>query len=488
MSGLSKSLILKGLQCPRALWLTRNPPDFSFPEDPEREARFRAGTEVGQLAQQLFPGGIEVPYEGLSVPAQIARTQTLIDSGAAVVYEASFAFSAVFVKVDLLVRDGRAWQIHEVKMGTAVKEVNIDDVAVQRYVLEGCGLNISDCFLVHIDSSYVRGRDLEVSRLFHSEKISARVAARQPGVPEIVAELRATLREPEEPAIPIGPQCHAPYECDFIPWCWRELPADSVFELRGRGVDRFALYRRGIIHQAQIPREELNRRQLQQVEATLKQEDAVDREGLEAFLGSLWHPLCHLDFETFSDPVPRFPGTRPYQQIPFQFSVHRQPTPGADPQHADFLAPPGSDPRRALCERLLAVIPPEACVLTYNQAFEKRIIGELAALFPDLRCALQQRLENVRDLMVPFRERIVYRWPMRGSYSIKEVLPAMVPELSYKNLDIADGSAAMRAYRQLAALPPGAERDRIRSALREYCRLDTLAMVRILAVLENLAA
>lgn len=486
MSGLSKSLILKGLQCPRALWLTRHPPEFTFPEDPEREARFRAGTEVGQLAQQLFPGGVEVPFEGLSVPAQIARTRELIDNGAEVIYEASFAFSAIFVKVDILIRNGSVWEIHEVKMGTSIKEVNIDDVAVQRYVLEGCGLNISDCFLVHINSSYERRNGLEVDRLFHSESISSRVAARQLGIPEIVAALRETLREPSEPNIDIGPWCHTPYECAFIPWCWRLIPEDSVFDLRGRGIDRFALYRQGIVRQADIPRDALNPKQRQQVEATLKKQDTIDRPQLRSFLDSLWEPLCYLDFETFSDPVPRFAGNRPYQQVPFQFSVHLQDNAGSTPQHADFLAVPGFDPRRALSERLLAVIPEEACVLTYNQAFEKRILGDLAELFPDLRRALLQRRENVRDLMIPFRERTVYRWPMRGSYSIKDVLPAMVPDLSYDGLPIADGHAAMRAYRQLEALPSDTERQELRDALRDYCRLDTLAMFRILQALRKL--
>jgi len=143
-SGLSKSLILKGLQCQKALWLTKNPPDFDFPPQPDLEAKFRAGTEVGILAQKLFPGGIEVPYEGLSFPGQLARTKELIASGVNIIYEASFSFSAVFVKVDILVRDTDgekdAWQIHEVKMGTGVKDVNLDDVAVQHYVLNGCGL------------------------------------------------------------------------------------------------------------------------------------------------------------------------------------------------------------------------------------------------------------------------------------------------------------------------------------------------------------
>lgn len=485
-SGLSKTLILKGLQCPRALWLTRNPPAFEFPPQPELEAKFRAGTEVGQLAQQLFPGGIEVPYEGLSVPAQLARTRELINSGAAVIYEASFSFSAIFVKVDVLVREDDAWQIHEVKMGTSVKEVNLDDVAIQHYVLSGCGLKVSRSFLVHIDNSYVRQGEIEVDKLFHSEEVSTKVAARQQSMPEIVMELRETLKQHNEPDIAIGPWCSDPYECDFIPWCWRHIPENSIFSLRGNGVNKFDLYRRDILHFADIPLVELNARQRQQVEATLKQEDVFKLAGVRDFLDSLWYPLCHLDFETFNTPIPKFDGTRPYQQVPFQYSIHLQTEEGVETQHFAYLAQPGVDPRRALCEQLLAAIPAEACVLAYNQSFEKGVLRELAVQFPDLTGEINQRIENIRDLMVPFRRRDVYRWRMNGSYSIKEVLPAMVPELSYAGMEIADGVAAMQAYHDMCAMEPGEELERLRTAMLEYCRMDTLAMVRILGELKRL--
>lgn len=485
-SGLSKSLILKGLQCPKALWLAKNPPAFKFPPRPALEARFAAGTEVGRLAQQLFPGGIEVPYEGLTVPAQLARTKELIENGAEVIYEASFSFSAIFVKVDILVRDGASWQIHEVKMGTGVKEVNVDDVAVQRYVLNGCGLSVSRCFLVHIDTSYVRQGEIEVDKLFSGEEISVKVAARQQSLPEIVSELRKTLRERHEPEVDIGPWCHDPYECDFIPWCWRHIPENSIFALRGNGANKWDLYERGIVRFEDVPLDELNSTQRQQVETTLQQEDLLNSAGVSSFLETLWYPLCHLDFETFSSPIPRFEGTRPYQQVPFQYSIHLQTASGAEPQPFAYLAPPNRDPRRELLEQLLAVIPTDACVLTYNQAFEKGVLRDLAARFPDLAEAISQRVENVRDLMVPFRRRDVYRWQMRGSYSIKEVLPALVPELSYKEMEIADGQAAMQAYQRMCELEDAAEREALRQAMLAYCRMDTLAMVRIFEELERL--
>ena len=485
-SGLSKSLILKGLQCQNALCLAKNPPEFDFPPQPDLEAKFRAGTEVGQLAQQLFPGGVEVPYEGLSFPAQLARTRELIDNGTQVIYEASFSFSAIFVKVDILVRDGAGWQIHEVKMGTSVKDVNLDDVAIQRYVLNGCGLSVTSSFLVHIDNSYVRQGEIEVDKLFHSEDISLQVATRQQSMPEIVSELRKRLSETAEPGIRIGPHCSDPYDCDYIPYCWRFIEDNTIFELRGKGIDKFDYYNRGIIKLEDLPLDELNPAQRQQTEATLHQLDVWNRPGVREFLDTLWYPICHLDFESFNTPIPKYDGTRPYQQVPFQYSLHLQRRAAGQVQHCEFLANSEGDPRRALIEQLLAEIPAEACILTYNQAFEKGVLRQLAEQFPDLAGDIELRVANVRDLMVPFRRRDVYRWTMRGSYSIKDVLPAMVPELSYDGLQIADGYAAMRAYHEMCALQPGDELDRLRDAMREYCRLDTWAMVRILAELQKL--
>ena len=485
--GLSKTLLLKGLRCPKALWLAKNSPPFEFPPQRGLEAIFTAGNQVNALAQRLFPGGVEVPFEDLSVSAQVAQTVDLINSGATVIYEASFAFDGIFIKADILVKGPDGWQIHEVKMGTSVKPVNLDDVAIQYHVLAGCGLQVSGAFLVHINNQYVRQGTINVLQLFTSEDVLTEVLARQPELPNTIASLRKTLAG-DEPSIDIGPHCLDPYDCEFIPYCWQHVPANSIFDLRGRWVKKWDLYRRGIVSFADIPLDELNPNQRQQVEATLQQEDSLNPAGVKAFLDTLWYPLCFLDFETFNSPIPLHDGTRPYQQVPFQYSVHVQGAPGAEPQHFEYLAPPGSDPRRELIENLLGVIPEDACVLTYNQAFEKGVLCELAHLFPDLAPAIKTRLANICDLMVPFRRRDVYKWQMDGSYSIKKVLPALVPELSYQGMEIGDGQAAMDAYHQMCVLENGEELERLRRMMLAYCRMDTLGMVRILEKLETFSA
>ncbi len=484
-SGLSKSLILKGLQCQRALWLAKNPPAFTFPEDPAKQARLAAGTEVGRLAQQLFPGGIEVPYAGLSIPEQVVRTRELIAAGTAVIYEAAFACDGLFVKADLLVRSGDGWEIHEVKSSTEVKAEHYDDLAVQDHVLRQAGLPVDKLCLVYIDNRYVRHGAIDVQQLFASQDVTAEARERQGDLPGLIERFRATLAEPAEPAIDIGLHCHNPYDCNFIPWCWRHIPEDSVFDLSGYKRDKFALYYDGCVKLADVPLERLKEKQRFEALATLNREDHVDPAAVRNFLNTLWYPLCHLDFETFNSAIPLYDDVRPYQQIPFQYSLHRQAAPDAPIEHCAYLAGPNYDPRRELAEQLLVEIPAGACILTYNQSFEVGVLKQLAELFPDLSEALQARIANVRDLMLPFRNRAVYRWPMKGSYSIKQVLPAMVPELSYQGLAIADGTAAMRAYQEMCATEDAERLEEIRRGLLEYCGMDTWGMVRILGELEK---
>jgi hypothetical protein len=483
--GLSKSSILKGIRCPKALYLTKNPPDFEIPPDPDLEAKFQTGKEVGSLAQQLFLGGTEVPCNGLSISEQIEKTRELIAAGNEVIYEAAFAYDSIFIKADILVRSGLLWEINEVKMSTSVKDVNFDDAAIQYYVVTNCGLSVSRVSIVHIDNTYVRQGEIDVHQLFASEDVTDAVLARQETLPDLVVSLRETLQG-DEPDIDIGPYCASPYECEFKEYCWQHIPEDSVFSLKGRGINKFDYYYQGMVKLEDLPLDKLNKAQRFQTEATIKKQDSMNQEGIKTFLESLWYPICHLDFETFDTPIPPFDNTRPYQKIPFQYSIHMQENEVGELIHYEYLVEPGNDPRRELAKKLLAEIPEQACVLTYNQTFEKGVLKNLAEAFPDLADGINARIENIRDLMVPFRKRDIYRWQMRGSYSIKEVLPALVPELSYEGLSVADGMMAMRVYHKMCTIDDPEELAEIRLGLQGYCRLDSLAMVKILAELKSI--
>ena len=482
---LSKSLYIRGLQCHKSLYLEKFHRDLKGEVTAETQRLFDLGHAVGKTAQGLFPGGVLVPYidsrNGIS--EQVRLTREAMERGAGTIYEASFEHDGIFVRVDILHKGKHGWEIHEVKAGTKLDPVYVDDVALQYYVVTGAGLEVDHAGLCHINKDYTRRGDLNVGGLFTSLDITGQVKESQPFVVEQLRSQRRML-EGNLPDIDIGPHCTQPYECDYRDHCWKHIPADSVFELRGRGVDPFVLYARGIVKQEEIPLDLLNPAQRQQVVATMRRESHIDGERIRDFLTALSYPLYLLDFETFMCPIPLFEGTRPYQSVPFQYSLHCLDREGGELRHREFLAEPCVDPRRPFLESLLAEVPEGACILAYNMSFEKGVLRELAAQFPEHTEDVERRIERIRDLMAPFRRRDIYLWKFKGSYSIKQVLPALVPELSYEGLSIADGGAAMDAYRQMCMAKDDPEKLlNIRRNLLDYCRLDTLAMVRIL---ENL--
>lgn len=485
---LSKSLFIRGLQCHKALFLEKFHRHLKPPVTAQAQARFDTGNQAGDAARQLFPGGILIPYmEGDEGRArQIRFTRDAIDAGASTIYEAAFQHDGIFIKADIIRRGPDGWELYEVKAGTKLTPVYVDDAAIQYHVVTAAGLDLGRAFVTRVNPFYVRKGLLDLRKLFTHEDVTDKVRERQPFIARELHNQRRML-EASLPDIDIGPHCLQPYHCDYREHCWRHIPADSVFDLAGRGADPFDLYKRGIIEQKDIPPGLLNDRQSQQVQATMDKSTAIDHAALRDFLGTLSYPLCFLDFETFMSVIPPYDGTRPYQQIPFQYSLHCRDTRGGAVRHREFLAEPGEDPREPLLQRLMADLPGDACILTWNMSFEKGILQALADRSPGQADIIETWIENMKDLMIPFRSRLVYHWRMKGSYSIKAVLPALVPDLSYDALAIADGDAAMDGYhRMCVARDYPDELERIRDDLREYCRLDTLGMVRILEVLENL--
>lgn len=477
---------MRGLQCPKSLWLDRKQPEVRREPPPDLIARWDAGTEVGLYAQQLFPDGVEVPFNGRTKVQQLTETRDLLAKGAQTIYEATFSSEGVLVRADILRKTRDGWELYEVKSAASVKPHFLDDVAIQYFILSGCQFDLRRAFLVHIDTGYVRRGEIVPQELFAVQEMTDIVRGKQSAIPAEIARMREVLAA-GLPAIDIGPHCTNPYECDFIDHCWRHVPEHSIFDLKGRGVDKWDLYRKEIVRMDDVPLEALNSAQRMQAEFYRNRGQHVDLDAIREFLDGLHYPICFLDFETFDSPIPPFDGTRPYQQIPFLFSLHRQDSPGGPISHSEFLAPPGKDPHEALTERLLAAIPEGACVLAYNKTFEARVLKDLAELFPAHREQLLAIAEGMLDLMVPFRRRDLYDWRMDGSYSLKSVLPVLVPQLSYEGMAIKEGKEASLAYLALEKIEGRKERETAEEDLRAYCRQDTLGMVKLLEKMRELA-
>ena len=296
-TNLSKSLFIRGLQCHKSLYLHKYHPDLKDAVSEEQEEKFWAGSDVGTYAQKLFPDGIEIFWDDNSFFNQIEQTKAAIDRGVKIIYEAAFSYDNIFVKVDILRKWRGKWEIYEVKSSTAVKDHHYVDVALQYHVLKGSGLPVSKGFVVHINNQYVRDGDIEVNKLFTKKDITADVVKKQEFVKTEVKKMKQMLKQ-EEPLIDIGEHCSDPYNCDFWEHCWQHIPENSIFNLKGRGPNKFDLYRQGIIRLEDVPKEILPGAQRIQLEGALEKKDITNKEKIKEFLDTLWHPICFLDFET----------------------------------------------------------------------------------------------------------------------------------------------------------------------------------------------
>ncbi len=481
---LSKSQFMKGLQCHKALWLYKNNPELRTPPDARQQAIFDMGSEVGLYARQLFPGGTAIEYEGSSFAEKVQQTQELIQNGADTIYEATIAYDDIIVMVDILHKVKYGWEMYEVKSSTRLKDEHINDVSIQYYVLSGSGLPLTKAALVHINNQYVRQGDINIAKLFAVKKLTDEAKQNQEYVSKKLLAMRSMLQGPC-PDISIGAQCSSPYDCDFSDYCWQHLPKYSVFDLRDRGIDKSEYYSKGLIRFEDLNLDDLNFKQRMQVDAELNDIETINHDEIEEFLDTLHFPQYFIDFETFMPSIPLYNGTHPYQQIPFQYSLHVLENDNAELKHYEFLSVAGVDPRERIIQDLVTLIPDNACVITYNSSFERGRIEELAEAFPRYADKLMQIHDNIVDLMVPFRNRNYYTKEMQGSYSIKYVLPALVPELSYQGMVISDGGGAMNVYGGLHLIQDKKEVEKIRKDLLTYCKMDTLGMVEILNKLKE---
>jgi hypothetical protein len=471
---------MKGLQCPKALWLSKNRRDLATEPDQRRQNLFATGHRVGDLAKQLFPGGAEVEYRQSDYQGMVDETAQLTQNENAI-YEGSFSTNGVFVRADILVKNGSDWDIYEVKATASTKAVHKPDVAIQWYVI-GQHLPLKRAFLVHLDTSYVRSGDLDIQGLFTIDDITEAVQAEQASIEDNLNDLEQVLVR-GEPDILIGTHCNNPYECDFHAYCWRDVPYPSVLDLcRLNGDKKFEHYHKGVVTYEDAKHHiDLNAVQTLQVNTALSREPHIDTEAINGYLSEVRYPINFLDFETFQDAIPRFDGQGPYKNIPFQYSLHILHENG-ELEHKEFLADETEDPRLRLTRQLLEDITDEGTIFAFHQSFEIGVINALAKHFDQYAAKLTALIGRFKDLEIPFNKLMYYHPDFHGSFSIKSVLPALFPrdpELDYKNLDIQSGDIAMDIFPRLQEIDDPEAKAAIKESLLAYCHLDTLAMVKI---------
>ena len=488
-SRLSKSKFLSGVQCHRRLYLEIHQPALATPPDASMQAILDMGTEIGVLAQQRFRGGVLVKSGFRQREAAIAETAALLqDQGILAIFEGAFEHEGVLVRVDILerVRNGEGgsscWRLIEVKSATRVKDVHLDDLSIQSHVVQGAGLRLEATCLMHIDTGYLyQGGEVDLQALFSIEDVSEAVTDRRGLVPERLAAMKATLLNGDPPMIEPGQHCHTPYECPFWAHCTKEKPQRWIYQLPGKKEIVSQLVRQGIMTIDDIPDEI----RLSDVQRKVKDNVEWMSSDLGRILRSLSYPIHHLDAETVMLARPRFPSTRPYQSLPVQWSNHIELESG-EVMHQEFLHGEASDPRRRWVEALIESLGETGSIVVYS-AYEESLIRQLAEAFPEFKSALNSIMKRLWDLL-PVIKNHYYHPAFNGSYSIKSVLPAVLPSLGYDDLAIQEGGqAAAEYYRMVFVETDWVERDSIREALLRYCERDTLAMVELRRALREKA-
>ncbi len=477
---LSKSKFLAALQCEKRLYLDIHHPDLATRPDAGTQAILDMGSEIGAQARERFPGGVLVDLSYRRGKEALARTAELIaDASVPAIFEGAFYFDHVLVRVDILERliadDGAIrWRLIEVKASTKVKEAHLDDVAIQYYVTRGAGLPVGEMGLMHVNSHYIyEGGEPNVEQLFTWRDLTNDVKERIAAVPDRLAAFQVMLTHPAPPERAPDSHCHSPYECPFWNHCTKDKPPRWIYYLPGGGTLPSLLLSKGIETIDHIPSDT----RLSVVQRRVKDNVEWLSDNLARVLASARYPVHHLDFETFMPAVPRFHATRPYQVIPMQWSDHVEYADGALAHH-EFLYRHPTDPREEFLTALLAVLGTEGSICVYS-SYERAILERLAETFPDFERPLKDVMARLWDLYEVIKAHY-YHPDFGGSYSIKAVLPAIVPVLGYQDLDVQDGSSAARAYyRMIFKEADWVEQERIAESLSRYCARDTFAMVEI---------
>lgn len=483
---MSKSKYTTGIRCAKELWLSIYKP--SEIDNNGSDSIMDNGNRVGELARSLFGKYALVSYDENNIKSMVDETKKYLDEKVSIICEASFIYDGNFCSVDILKNDIDGVEIYEVKSSTEIKEIYIDDISYQAWVLKMCGLNIKKASIVYVNSSYVREKEFDISKYFISEDVTSKLNV---NVETEVGKLKGIINCDIEPNIDVSKDCKGgkkvPFDCPFFKYCTMHLPTPNVFDIgwNTRFEKKLDMYYKGKITYGEILEDGgLNPKADLQMQYELNNlEPKINALKIKELLSEFSFPLYFLDFESYQDPIPSIIGTKPYQQICFQYSLHYYLEEDGTLYHKEYLSDDyDGNPMYGLCKQLCEDIPMNTCILVYNQSFEITRLREMANLFPEFRDHLLNIADNIKDLLPPFKNQDYYVKEMGGSASIKKVLPALFPNdpsLDYHNLDqVHKGDEASASFLLLKSLNAD-EQHTLRENMLKYCCLDTYAMVKI---------
>ena len=492
---LTKTRYVTGLRCKKALWLMFNKPERLSEVDEATQHRFDEGHVVGELAKSLFPKGIDIKEV---IPEENDKVSRALLKKRKPLFEAGFIHKngKCYARADILFPvSGNQWDIIEVKSATRVKEEYLYDISFQKYCYESAGLKIRKCFVLHVNNQYVRNGKINPKEFFDKAEITEHVENLMPEVSLHVKELFGIIALKKCPEFKNGEEYHDDesgiHDDDKI---WRDNPESDIFDLYRGGKKALELFNMGVFNIKNIPtHHELNDKQMIQKKTHSTGRAHVESDELRSFIEGLKYPLYFIDFETYNTAIPLYDGLKPYQQIPFQFSVHLVAKKGKKPTHYSFIAEGSADPRPKFTKELKRAIGTLGSIIVYNQSFEQTIVKNLGALLPEYKDWADSTVKRMVDLLVPFRNFAYYHPKQRGSISLKRVLPALTGT-TYENFEIANGSQASLSYLFIThgsydgEKPTLKEIKKVRADLEKYCGQDTEGMIWILDKLESITS
>lgn len=485
---ISKTKIMQGYQCQKNIYLSVHRKELVPKVGPGLQALFDQGNAVTIEARKKFPGGVLVDLPAYEFFGSLKKTRELLAARTPVIFEAAFEYKGCYARADVITYNEltQRWSVIEVKSTTKVKDEHLDDVGLQVWIMANAGLPIEKISVMHLNT-LCRFPDLH--NLFTEHEVTEELRGRHPGISGRLNEIFKTLRADAVPEVDLGPQCSLPRDCQFLEHCRNEknIPVPSVFSIPGLREKKWELYRQGVVEVGDVPAAELNEKQRQCLEVLKSNRRFVDPEKIKAALAEWKFPLVFLDFETINPAIPRYTGTSPFTQVPFQFSVHMLDSLDSEPEHHEFLFREAGDPRPSLIAALLTACEGEGSVVAYYGKFEAGRIEELEDFAPEKSSRLKQIRLRIVDPLPIIRE-AVYDSAFLDSYSIKSVAPAILGrEHGYESLAVGDGSAAQRAFEEISASGASESRkNELATALLKYCEKDTLVMLELVKWLYNL--
>lgn len=473
---LTKSTYVLGKRCKKALYFDLLRPEMA--KDPSKadiKSRWD-GIEVGAFARSRYPEGILIEEnEGSQA---LLRTREQIQSGALVLFEAAFQHNGVLIRTDIIRREtvGSPWKLYEVKssLGKDNLDIYAQDIAIQLWVLKGCGIEVDGAFLMHLNSGCTF-RDLD--SLFIVRSMVEEIAPLMKTLDEEISQIKQALQQPSPPEVPIGPQCLKPDECPYKAHCWKEVPKPGIFEIP-KFRDRWKFYREGKVSAHDLsPKDFKGKEQRRALHCYQSGKPFFDLEKIRKSLRRWKWPLSYFDIEAITYPIPKFANSRAWQSIPFQFSCHIQQEKDSPIGHFEFLHQDEGDPRLSFIKAMEKTIPKEGSIVVYFAPFEIGRLKELAKDFPEYAPLMHSYIDRIVDLMKVVHDH-VFHPEFLGSFSIKKVAPALLgKEASYAGLGVKDGMDAMVSYLEMLENPE--RKAIIRDHLLAYCKQDTFLMVRL---------